>query len=349
MSPAEFVPVLEDTGLIVPVGEWVLRSLCSRSRMGDDGVQPLPVAVNLSARQFQLKNLEVVVGDILREAGVDPLAEIRAHRIAADERSGGSRARAERPQSAGVRLSMDDFGTGYSSLAYLKRFPLDSLKIDHAFIRDCIDSPDDASIALAIISLAHSLNLKVVAEGVETEAQLHFLRAHGCDEMQGYYFSKPLPVADCTRMLRDNTRLQMRVAGDSETATTLLLVDDHEHDRILMQHALEPAGYRIFVARSPAEAFGLLAKHAFDIVVSDHNMPTMTGVKFLARVRQFYPHALRILASGAGDSDAAADGINEAGIHKFLSKNLSDLRLCAEVREAYIRHSSDSTKGTGDA
>src|ERR1035437_5687431 len=119
-------------------------------------------------------------------------------------------------KASGVRLSMDDFGTGYSSLAYLKRFPLDELKIDRAFISDVTTNREDAEITLTIIRLAHILNLKVVAEGVETEAQLNFLREHGCDEIQDYYFAKPLNVEDCTQMLRAGRRLQMAIIDDSQ-------------------------------------------------------------------------------------------------------------------------------------
>ena len=210
VSPLQFISVLEDTGLIIPVGEWVVRTVCEQlARWQVEGAHPLPVAVNLSARQFQQINLDGVIANILHDTGVDPGLlefELTESMLMRDPEEAVRMLKIMR--SYGLRLSVDDFGTGYSSLAYLKRFPIDALKIDRAFIRDVTTDPDDASIALAIISIAHTLKLKVVAEGVETEAQLDFLRANACDEIQGFYFAHPLPVADCTRTLMGDRQLR---------------------------------------------------------------------------------------------------------------------------------------------
>jgi EAL domain-containing protein (putative c-di-GMP-specific phosphodiesterase class I) len=215
--PAEFIPVLEDTGLIVPVGEWVMEAVCAQIRAWrEKGLAAPPVAVNLSARQFQQKDLEATVRRILQTSGVDGSLlefELTESMLMKDPEAAALTLRGLK--QAGVKLSVDDFGTGYSSLAYLKRFPIDALKIDRAFIRDVTVDSDDAAITLAIISLGHSLKLKVIAEGVETEAQLDFLRARGCDEMQGFYFARPLPVADCTRVLIEGRRLKMNSAAVS--------------------------------------------------------------------------------------------------------------------------------------
>jgi diguanylate cyclase (GGDEF)-like protein/PAS domain S-box-containing protein len=213
VSPAEFVPILEETHLIVPVGEWVLRSACEQLlRWQQQGISPRPIAVNLSARQFQSRNLAAVVGQILRETGVAPdliELELTETLLMSDAEEAVQTLRVLK--SLGVRLAIDDFGTGYSSLSYLRRFPLDSLKIDRAFIRDVTAKADDAVIAQTIISLAHGLKLKVVAEGVETAAQLEFLAERGCDEIQGYYFARPQAAEDCTQALRQDRRLQTGV------------------------------------------------------------------------------------------------------------------------------------------
>ncbi|MDB5802724.1 MAG: hypothetical protein JWN73_46 [Betaproteobacteria bacterium] len=211
VSPAEFIPILEDTGLIVPVGEWVLGEACRQiAEWKNAGLPAQPVAVNLSARQFEEADLGGTVRRILGEAGVATSLihfEITESLLMKDPEGTTRALRGLR--DSGFKLSVDDFGTGYSSLAYLKRFPLDALKIDQTFVRDITNNPDDAAIALAVIGLARSLNLKVIAEGVETLAQLDFLREHGCDEIQGYYFSRPLPAADGTRALAEGRRLQM--------------------------------------------------------------------------------------------------------------------------------------------
>jgi diguanylate cyclase (GGDEF)-like protein/PAS domain S-box-containing protein len=220
VGPDEFIPLIEDMGLIVPVGQWVLREACTQIRAWQHAASiTLPVAINLSARQFQQADLEIIVGRTLRETGVDPSLvhfEITESLLMQDPES--TARSLHRLKHLGVSLSVDDFGTGYSSLAYLKRFPLDTLKIDRAFIRDIPGDPDDSMIAQAIISLAHNLRLRVVAEGVETEAQLNFLRSRHCDEMQGFYFAQPLAAHDCIQALIEDWRLHGTDARTSRRA-----------------------------------------------------------------------------------------------------------------------------------
>jgi diguanylate cyclase (GGDEF)-like protein/PAS domain S-box-containing protein len=212
MSPARFIPVLEDTGLIVPVGDWVMSSACLQIRAWQrQGLGSRSVAVNLSARQFQQPGLDAAIARLIEETGVDPrLLDLELTESLLMRDAEQAVRVLKTLKSYGVRIAVDDFGTGYSSLAYLKRFPLDALKIDRAFVRDVTTDPDDAAIAIAIINLAHSLKLKVIAEGVETPAQLRFLREHGCDEIQGYVFAEPLPPQDCTPMLAQGRRLEVR-------------------------------------------------------------------------------------------------------------------------------------------
>ena len=207
--PGEFVPILEDAGLIVQVGEWVLQEVCSQIRSWErEGLPVKPITVNLSARQFQQKEFEATVRHVLREAQVDPALvefELTESLLMSDPEGAARTLRGLK--DSGVRISVDDFGTGYSSLAYLKRFPIDALKIDRSFVRDITTDPEDAMITLAIIGLAHNLKLKVVAEGVETQEQLELLASNGCDEIQGYRFSVPTTPAACAQMLRENRRL----------------------------------------------------------------------------------------------------------------------------------------------
>lgn len=210
VSPAKFVPVLEETGFIVEVGDWVLRTACDQARRWtDSSFGPLQVAVNLSARQFREESLTDSINSCVREAGLDPQClelEITESLIMEDPEA--SRAMLERLKSEkGIRTSVDDFGTGYSSLSYLKLFPLDALKIDRSFVQDLTDDPDDAAIVSAIIGLAHNLGLEVIAEGVGTQEQLNYLREHGCDHAQGFLFSPPLPPEDFTALLKSGEAL----------------------------------------------------------------------------------------------------------------------------------------------
>jgi EAL domain-containing protein (putative c-di-GMP-specific phosphodiesterase class I) len=204
LSPGEFVPILEDIGLIVPVGEWVLRTTCAAIRRWQDlGLGARRIAVNLSARQLHQRDLDEGIARIIAAAGIEASSlelELTESSLLRDPEEAASIL--GRLAARGVHLSIDDFGTGYSSLAYLKRFPLDSLKIDRTFVRDVDTNSEDAAIASAIIQLAHSLGLKVVAEGVETEAQMEFLRKQGCDEFQGFLFGPALPREEIEVLLR---------------------------------------------------------------------------------------------------------------------------------------------------
>lgn len=209
ISPLDFIPLAEETGLIVPIGEWVLRTACTQNRAWQvAGLPAVRVAVNLSARQFEAQDMAALIAQVLGDTGLDPryleleLTESLAMghaKVFIDVTDG--------MKKLGVSLSIDDFGTGYSSLSYLKRFAIDRLKIDQSFVRDIVRDPDSASIVEAVIALSHGLGLSVIAEGVETEAQLNFLRTCGCDEMQGFYFSKPLPSAEFEQVLREGRTL----------------------------------------------------------------------------------------------------------------------------------------------
>ncbi len=194
VSPAEFIPLAEDSGLILPVGEWILRTACAQNRLWQDGgLGWLRVAVNLSARQFREKNLSAKIFRILGETGLDPRhLELELTESSIMEDAGYAVKTLGELREMGVEISVDDFGTGYSSLGYLKRLPIDTLKIDQSFVREVTTAPDSAAIVQAIIAMAHNLGLNVVAEGVETEEQLRFLHFLGCDEWQGYLCSRPL-------------------------------------------------------------------------------------------------------------------------------------------------------------
>ena len=203
VGPGEFMTVLEETGMIVAVGQWVLESVAEQVLSWQaQGLDVPPVAVNLSARQFSSAQFESAVLDLLRHSHIDPrLLEFELTESMLMQDPDAALEIINKFHSHGLRFSIDDFGTGYSSLSMLNRFPLDAIKIDRSFVRNMTEKESDATITRSIITLAHSLQLKVVAEGVETAEQLAMLAAWGCDEIQGYYFSKPASAHDCAAML----------------------------------------------------------------------------------------------------------------------------------------------------
>ena len=198
VSPGEFIPVAEDTGLIVPLGEWVLKTACRQTKEWQDaGLPPISISVNISGKQFQEDNFLKKISNIIEDSSLNPKwLELEITENVLMHHAQITAEILHEIKEMGVRLSMDDFGTGYSSFNYLKSFPLDIIKIDKSFIDEIPQNPNDAAIVNAIISMAHNLNLHVVAEGVELKQQQIFLRDHGCDEIQGYYYSRPLPAKE---------------------------------------------------------------------------------------------------------------------------------------------------------
>ena len=204
VSPAAFIPLAEESGLIGPIGEWVLREACRQGRAWQlAGLPSLRIAVNVAAAQFRSGNLVETIRRALADAQFEPrLLEVELTESAVMSDPEESIKTLEKLSEMGVLVSVDDFGTGYSSMSYLRRFPIDHLKIDRSFLSEITARSDDASIVGAIVSLAHNLRLKVIAEGVETTAQLDLLKTLGCDQYQGYQFSPPVPVADFERLMR---------------------------------------------------------------------------------------------------------------------------------------------------
>ncbi|MGD9385377.1 MAG: EAL domain-containing protein, partial [Thioalkalispiraceae bacterium] len=209
ISPARFIPILEDTGLIVPVGEWVLRTACQQAKQWQVYLPDnAKMAVNLSARQFQDANLSQLVADVLDETGLDAeYLELEITESMLMEDTDHTIKILQQLHDMGIHLSIDDFGTGYSSLAYLKRMPIGTLKIDRSFVKDITTDSNDATVVQTIIAMAHTLKLRVIAEGSETADQIQFLREQQCDETQGFYFSRPLPANQLRPMLEDGQEL----------------------------------------------------------------------------------------------------------------------------------------------
>jgi len=210
ISPQEFISVAEDSGLIVHLGKWVLREACRQAKVWSDAGSPLrSIAVNVSAVEFQNEHFLNGVFNILEETGLAPeMLELELTESVLMKRSDTAASTLKALRGWGVRLAIDDFGTGYSSLSYLTRFPVDTLKIDQSFIRQITAAPSETTIVKAVLSMARSLNLRVVAEGVETQREFEFLQEYQCDEAQGYYLSRPLPVGLFEDFLHEHATIE---------------------------------------------------------------------------------------------------------------------------------------------
>jgi diguanylate cyclase (GGDEF)-like protein len=337
VAPGEFVPMLEESGLIKSVGRWVLRDACKQAkRWIDRGLGRPTVAVNISANQFEDNEL----ADSVRAALAD--SELPADRLELELTESVLMRNVERViatlselRQLGVRFSVDDFGTGYSSLSYLKRFPIDAIKVDRSFVQDITANPDDASITRAVITMAHNLKLKVIAEGVETEGQLSLLISNHCDQIQGYFFSRPVEAGEMENILADRCRIPSLPLQPEKRVRTILLVDDEENIISSLRRLLRRDGYQILTANGGAEALELLARHEVDVIVSDQRMPNMTGVEFLRRVKTIHPQTVRMVLSGYTELQSITDAINEGAIYKFLTKPWEDDLLRANIEEAF--------------
>lgn len=219
VSPLEFIPIAEANGAIVPIGEWVLQTACAQvQKWREAGLQGVRVAVNISARQFQQSNLTERLVQILNDTGVPAeLLELELTEGTLVQNVAEAKLRLQEWKDLGLKISLDDFGTGYSSLSYLQQFPFDIIKIDRSFVHNVNSDPKNAALTKTIISMAETLNLKVVAEGVETEAELAFLYRHGCGAIQGYLFSHPISADELAQMLRTDKRLHLPPIQSSET------------------------------------------------------------------------------------------------------------------------------------
>ncbi|MFZ6876499.1 EAL domain-containing protein [Undibacterium sp. Di27W] len=333
VPPGNFIGLAEETGLIVPIGAWVIRTACAQCKAWQDkGLGKFRIAINLSVRQFGQADLVDFVRDVLAETQLEPQyleIELTESLVMTDVEHSIEILRGLK--ALGVQLSIDDFGTGYSSLSYLKRFPIDVLKIDQSFVRD-IKKSDDAAIVKAIISMAHSLGMQVIAEGVETEAQCDFLRINLCDEIQGFLFSKGLPKDEVELLFQEKRRLPDRLLHFSAHDRTLLIVDDDDNVLSALKRVLRKENCVILTAKSGKAGLELMALYQIDVIITDQKMPEMTGIEFLCIVKQRYPDVVRIVLSGEADIETIIEAINRGNIYQFMVKpwNPTSLQCCIE-------------------
>ncbi|MGH8353544.1 MAG: EAL domain-containing protein [Pseudomonas sp.] len=329
IAPARFIPIAEDAGLIAALGEWALQRACQQLReWQDQGLPPLRVAVNLSAKQLLRPGLADLVSRCLAETGVDPTRlELELTESASMDDPERIIPLLQRLRALGVSLSIDDFGSGYSNLSYLTRFPVQKLKIDGAFIKAITTDAGSMAIIDAAIAMAHRLGLKVVAEMAESEGQVVQLAAHGCDLVQGYYFSRPMSAAQLTPLLQTGHMALPASLGSTDGRRTVLVLDDEQNITTTLERALCRQGYQVLTANCASDAFDLLARHAVGVVLSDQRMPDMQGCDFLNQVRMLYPDAVRILFTGYTDFASAQRAINLGAVHRLIAKPWDDQEL----------------------
>jgi EAL domain-containing protein (putative c-di-GMP-specific phosphodiesterase class I)/CheY-like chemotaxis protein len=336
VSPLEFIPLLEENGMIWEVGEWVMNEACRINRSWQDqGLPPMRMAVNLSARQFQDGDIHAMVKNALELSQLDPqwleleltegIVLLNAESVISTMQS---------LVDVGVCHALDDFGTGYSSLSYLQRLPVERLKIDRSFVSDITVNAGDAAIARAVVGMAHSLHMSVIAEGVETEGQLGYLRDLGCEEIQGYYFSRPLSEQDFVALLQSGRG----IAPTPKTATrerVLLLVGGESESLEQLGAMVAHEKYRLIHAADAKKGFESMAVNHVGVVLCDQAMPDMSGTEFLERVGELYPEAIRIVVSESIGMGAALDAVNSGSIYKFLAKPWSEALATACLRDAF--------------
>jgi len=341
ISPAQFIPVAEDTGQIIPLSQWVLETACRQNReLNSQSQTSTTVAVNISPVQFQRANFVENVRATLELTGLPAdLLELEITETVLLDNAERAIHTLHALKSLGVRISIDDFGTGFSSLNYLKRLPIDKVKIDRSFVNEVISDRHDAAITQGIISMAHHLKLKVIAEGVETEPQFAFLKKNHCDAFQGYYFARPMPFPQLQAFFRERreewVQPQESRKGEESTQQTLLLLDDEENILRALARVLRRDGYQIHTASRAHDAFEVLAKHDVQVIVSDQRMPEMSGTEFLSRVKDLYPDTIRLVLSGYTDLKSVTDAINQGAIYKFLTKPWDDEQLRSNIAQAF--------------
>lgn len=343
VPPMQFIPMAEETGLIIPISEWILDTVCRQQQAWLKAGLPVGrIGVNLSPRQLTDTDLVGLTRRVLDQSGLPPsLLEFELTESMAMRDVDQAIRILNQLKEIGVRASLDDFGTGHSSLSYLQLFSVAALKVDRMFVSDVAAKPHNAVIVSTIIAMAHKLGLRVIAEGVETLAELSYLRTQRCDEMQGFHFSRPLPAPAYASFLREHALQAPSSAGGDTPGRTLLLVDDEPNVLGALLRLFRRDGYRILTANSAREGLDLLAVTPAQVILSDQRMPAMNGTEFFHRVKQMYPDTVRIVLSGYTDLQSVTDAINQGAIYKFLTKPWDDDALRETIKQAFRMHEAN--------
>jgi EAL domain-containing protein (putative c-di-GMP-specific phosphodiesterase class I)/CheY-like chemotaxis protein len=335
IPPSVFIPLAEQTRLIVPIGDWVIRRACEDIRSWlDRGIMVPPVAVNVSPFQFS----DHLVTTLLRAMDdfqvTSDLLELEVTESALMGDVPDNERILHALKQRGFKLSLDDFGTGYSSLSYLKRYPFDRVKIDQGFVRDVANSVSDQMLVKVIVSMSHGLGMRVIAEGVETEAQCEIMRESVCDEIQGYFFSRPVDAQATQTFLVSGVALPAHLLRLRKPQRTLMLVDDEPNIVASLNRLLRPLGHKILQAHSGREGLALLEQHKVDVIISDQRMPEMTGVEFLSITKERFPDTIRIVLTGYAEIETVINAVNKGSVYRFLAKPWEESDLLDALHKA---------------
>jgi EAL domain-containing protein (putative c-di-GMP-specific phosphodiesterase class I)/ActR/RegA family two-component response regulator len=339
LGPARFVPLAEDLGMIVEIGQWALREACRQAAEWRAlGLHEVRVSVNVSALQLHRLSFLDDVCEALDGANLPAnLLELELTETAIMQNVQRAKEILLGLRDLGVNVSLDDFGIGHSCLSQLGNFPVGKLKLDRSFVDNIAGDAGGGAIARAIIALAHQLRLKVLAEGVETDSQFGYLMQNHCDEFQGHLFGHPLPAAEATALLK-RRYIDLARFGRDATQRAVLLVDDEPNVLRSLQRALRRDGYTTYTATNALEGLDVLARERIQVVVSDQRMPGTSGTEFLSKVREMYPDTVRMILSGYTDLATVTEAINRGAIYKFLTKPWDADDLREQVLEAFRRY-----------
>lgn len=336
LGPERFIRTAERLGVIVQMGEWMIESAVAQAReWRAQGFDDFFIGVNVSTLQLLQPAFVDHLLSSMQQAGLPPTAivlEINESVMNTDMQAVFRTIRSLRRE--GIGMVLDNFGTGDASLRTLARYPADILKIDRSFVTATLTGSRETAIVRAMIAMAHQLGMKVIANGVETEAQLGFLRRTDCDYFQGFLFAKAVPAEEAGQMLRQRY-LRPELFTLSREDRTLLLVDDEENVLSSLGRLFRRDGYRVLSASNVNDALALLGNNEVHVILSDQRMPEMSGTDFLAKVKMLYPDTIRMVLSGHADLKTVTEAINRGAIYRFLTKPWDDRELRDHIRQAF--------------
>lgn len=341
IRPDIFIPLAETLGLIDSIGNWVFKTVCEQYRdWQNKQLSPPPISVNLSGQQLRNDTFVQFAKKTLQQTGIRAQCiELEVTETSMMGNLESARDTLATLREIGFCISLDDFGTGYSSLNYLRWLPIDKIKIDRSFVLEVTSDPNSAAIITATEAMAHALGLQVIAEGVETEEQLHFLRRLKCEEIQGYLYSRPLPAGELEVFLKNPPCLPVNVA-EEPFLKRVLIVDDNPEVLSTLKQTLLLYGYEVETALNPDQGFSIMAQKNIPVLIADQIMDDLDGARFLERVKKLYPKTIRIAFTGSDNINLMMDAVNKGAVYKFFLKPWEIENVVSIIEDAFCQYCS---------